>query len=166
MKRLFITVVGCILTALPAVKAQDCSNWTNWALRGTYTMSGSGFSDTMGLPGLPTGTAPMFWVGAFTFDGAGSGTGWVSMNVSGTRLRIQLVDMKYSMQPDCSVQWTSSLKFLDLGVISPTYNRLAVVVPKPGGELELHMVFRGYPVGTTPATAYDIGVAHRISMQY
>jgi hypothetical protein len=61
---------GCLVILSAAVQAQDCSNWSNWDLRGTYTMSGSGFIDlSKVLPGsgLPSGMIPMTWVGAHTY---------------------------------------------------------------------------------------------------
>ena len=59
--RLSLTLAAGILTFLPALRAQDCSNWTNFDLRGTYTLTESGFIDlSKAFPGsgLPSGLSP------------------------------------------------------------------------------------------------------------
>ena len=60
MKSLSILLAVCVLSALPAVKAQDCSDWSNWDLRGTYTFWGSGWIDLSKNfdPSLPGGVQP------------------------------------------------------------------------------------------------------------
>ncbi|MBZ5624145.1 MAG: hypothetical protein LAQ69_36420 [Acidobacteriia bacterium] len=159
---------ACLLAASPVLRAQDCGNWINWDLRGTYTMSGSGFIDlSKVLPGvgLPSGPIPMFWVGAFTYNGAGGGTGWVSTNAGGGQMNAQLVGLTYSMKSDCSVQVAFSMKLTELGITIGPFHRLMVVVPKPEA-LELHMIFVGSGPGKPPDVGFDLGVAHRISTQY
>ena len=165
MKTVYIAMLA--VAALPAAKAQDCSTWTNWDLRGTYAQSGSGFIDlSRAFPGagLPAGTVPMFWVGAFTFDGYGGGAGWVMMNTAGNLLNIQLVDVTYSMKPDCSVRWIFSMKAKELGITVGPHHRWMVVAPQPGGPLELQQILSGTPPGMKAAPGFDIGVARRISM--
>ena len=167
----FISIVTfgvCLLAISPAARAQNCSNWTNWDLRGTYTMSGSGYVDLSKLfpgMGLPAGAVPMFWVGAFVHDGKGGGTGWVSLNGGGGQMHAQLVGLTYSMEPDCSVQISFSMQFKETGTTIGPIQRLAVVVPTPGA-LELHMILVGSGPGNPPAPGFDLGVAHRISLQY
>jgi len=160
--------IACLLAASSVVSAQDCSLWNNGQLTGTYTMSGSGFVDlSKMLPGLglPSGLIPMSWVGAHTMDGAGGGTGWVSFNAAGTQMNAQLVGKTYSMNSDCSVQESFSMKIKELGItIGPVY-RLMVPVVKPD-SLELHMIFLGTAPGSASGPALDLGVAHRISRQY
>ena len=171
MKRIVFatTFAVCLMTVVAPAWAQDCSNWNNSYLAGTYTMSGSGYVDpSRFLPGmgLPSGAVPMFWVGAFTLDGSGGGSGWVSSNAGGSQLSTQLVGVKYSMQPDCSVQMSFSSKIKELGVTVGPIQRLMVVVPKPGTlELELHMIVVGSGPGQPPGSQFDLGVAHRISRQ-
>jgi hypothetical protein len=158
----------CLTAFAPAVRAQDCSSWNNLRLTGTYTMSGNGSGDLSRIaPGLgfPSGNTPMYWVGAFTFDGAGGGGGWVSLNVAGSQMKVQLTDFKYSMQTDCSVQWTFSMKQKELGITLGPIQRLMVVVQK-ADALELHMITSGSGFGQPPAPAFDLGVAYRVSVLY
>ena len=170
MRKLIVATVSAIcLTAMaPAVRAQDCSNWNNSRLAGTYTMSGKGSSDLSKIvPGLgfPSGLTPIYWVGALVLDGAGGGSGWVSMNAGGMQLTVQLVGMKYSMQSDCSVQWTASMKQKDLGLTLGPVQRVMVVVPKPDA-LELHMLTAGSGLGQPPTPAFDSGIAYRVPVLY
>ena len=166
MKNAFIPLVACILTVLPAVKAQDCSNWSNWDLRGTYTMSGSGFIDLSKLfpwKGFPSGLSPTSFVGGHVYNGAGGGTGWLAMNIGGTQMNPEYGAYTYSMRADCTVQVTYTLNFKELGVTLP-FTRVGVVVPKPGG-LEIHTLSVGKPVGTPAGAGLNLNVLHRISMQ-
>src|SRR5690348_12385589 len=94
MKRLgsATMMAACILVFSGAARAQDCSDWSNWDLRGTYTMSGNGFVDLSKIlpgAGLPSGAVPLFWVGAHTLNCAGGGTGWVFFNAAGSQFGIQ-----------------------------------------------------------------------------
>ncbi len=167
MKRLIILVFACILTILPVVKAQDCSNWSNWDLRGTYTLSGSGYIDlSKAFPGagLPSGMSPMSWVGAHAYNGTGGSTGWISFNMGGTQINAQYVGYTYSMKPDCSVQVSFRLKLTDLGITSGVNTSLKVVVPRPAGQLELHSTIVGNAFGTSPGTSVGLEVMQRISM--
>jgi hypothetical protein len=161
-------LIACLLAASSVAWAQDCTLWNNGQLAGTYTMSGSGFVDlSKMLPGmgLPSGLIPMTWVGAFTMDPSGGGTGWVSFNAAGNQMNVQLVGKKFSMNGDCSIQESFSMKIKELGItVGPVY-RLLVPVTKPDG-LELQMIFLGTPPGTPAGPALDLGVAHRISRQY
>ena len=60
-----ILVAGLLLLA-PAIQAQDCSNWSLWALRGTYTFTGTAWQDLSEInPALPKGYAPVSIIGAF-----------------------------------------------------------------------------------------------------
>jgi len=169
MKRLvLVTMFAAAFLLTSAAKAQDCSNWSNWDLRGTYTMSGSGFIDLSRVvpgAGLPSGLIPMTWVGAHTYNGAGGGTGWVSINAGGNQMNAQFVGLTYSAKANCSIQVTFSMKVAELGnlVVGPV-TRLVVPAPMPAG-LELHMILGG-PAPGTPGGALDLGVSHRISMQY
>jgi len=40
--------VGFILAVAPRLRAQDCHLWTNWDLRGTYTVAGTGWIEGRG----------------------------------------------------------------------------------------------------------------------
>jgi hypothetical protein len=163
--------VTSLLAVSAVVRAQDCSNWSNWDIRGIYTMSGSGWIDlSKALPGLgmPTGLIPMSWVGAKTLDGVGGGVGWVSINSAGNQMSAQLVGMKYSIKPDCSIQESFSLKINELPPNLPPVgpiSRLMVPVGKPDA-LELHMIWQGTAPGTPTGPVVDSGVAYRIWMRY
>ncbi|MGA2184441.1 MAG: hypothetical protein ABSH47_15575 [Bryobacteraceae bacterium] len=182
MKRVIsVTIFGaCLLAISPAIRAQNCSYLTTVDLRGTYTMSGSGWIDLSkflagipGLPPLPTGLIPMSWVGAHTWDGAGGGGGWVSINAAGNQMSASFVGLKYSINPDCSIPVSFSMKINELpGVTVGPVSRLMVPVAKYDGlswmpwALELHMMTVGTAPGTSPGPGIDSGVAYRISMQY
>ncbi len=169
MKR-FVSVVMFamwLLALSPVVRAQECRNWTNWDLRGTYTMSGSGWIDLSKVaPGLPAGFTPMSWVGLERLDGHGGATGWVSANAGGVQLNFEFVNKTYAVQADCSVQVTYSMKVKEMGgaIIGPS-SRLFVIQGTPGepwGSLELD----GILVGAGPGTGVDLMVAHRISLHH
>jgi len=159
-------IAAFFLAAPTVVRAQDCSNWTNWDLRGTYTMAGSGYLDLSKMfpgKGFPEGLSPMSFVGGHVYNGYGGGTGWLSMNVGGTQMSPDYSTYTYSIKADCSVLVTYSLTFKELGVTIP-FTRIGVVVPKPGG-LELHSLSVGRPVGTPAGAGLNLNVLHRISMQ-
>ncbi len=165
-----MTIFATCLLSLPTmVGAQDCSNLTNWDLRGTYIMAGSGWADlskAFSNLGFPSGMSPISWVGAHTNNGAGGGTGWVSFNMGGTQLNVQFVGLNFVMRSDCSLLVTYSLKWKELGHTTGPYTSLKVVVPKPGGELEQHAITTGNPVGTPAQIMVTLEVLHRISIQY
>jgi len=159
----FTLFAACILAGPSAGRAQDCSSWRNWDLRGTYTMSGSGWIDLSKLvPSLPAGTIPMSWAGAHSYNGTGGGTGWVSLNAGGVQMTITFVNLTYQMNADCSVSVSYSLKIKELNnaVIGPT-SRVLVVGGSPT-TLEL----RGITVGAGPGMPVDLLTSQRISMQF
>jgi hypothetical protein len=160
----------CLLAASSVVGAQDCSNWANWDLRGSYTLSGSGYIDlskTFPGAGLPSGMSPFNWVGGHALNGAGGETtpGWVVFNMGGYQINAQYVDYTYSMKANCSVLVTFRLKLTDLGVTTGVQTSLKVVVPKPG-ELQLDSITLGTALGTPAASSLGVEVMHRISMQF
>ncbi len=164
MKRLVSATMfaTCLLVASATVRAQDCSNWSNWDVRGTYTASGSGWTDLSKLlPGAPAGFSPVSWVGAVALNGVGGGTGWVSGNEAGTPVNIQLLNLTYSVQTDCSVQMSFSMKIKELGVTVGPVSRLMVIFG--GGEA---LEVRGMWKGAGPGTEVDSFVARRISMRF
>jgi len=178
---LFVTMLGaCLLAISPVAKAQDCSNISNYDLRGTYTMSGSGYVDLSkffqgvpGLPPMPSGFVPMSWVGAHTYDGVGGGTGWVTFVAAGTQMTAKLTDMKYSIKPDCSLSGSFSMQINELqGLKIGPISRVQVVVINPDvmpwmpPAVEVHMMFAGGAPGAPAGAAVDSGVAHRISLQH
>jgi hypothetical protein len=169
MKRLISATLFAItfLAASPLISAQDCSNWTNWDLRGTYVGSGDGYLDLSKLfpgKGFPVGLTPMSVVIGHVYNGLGGATGWVSMNVGGTQFRPEYTAYSYAMQADCSVRVTYTLNFKELGA-TLTFTRIGVIVPKPGG-LEIHSHAVAKPFGTPAGAGLNLNVIHRISMQY
>jgi len=162
MKRFvsFMTFAAGLLAVSPVASAQDCSDWTNWDLRGTYAISGSGWIDLSKLaPGLPAGLTPISWVGLENMDGNGVATGWVSANAGGVPLTFDFVNKTYAVQADCSVQVTFSMKVKELGgaVIGPVSRILVIAGQKDQQDLELEMIL----VGGGPGTSVDLGVARR-----
>ncbi len=173
MKRLvsISVLTACLLAVTSIASAQNCSNWTNWDLRGTYTMSGSGYVDLSKLfPGMgfPPGPIPMYWVGASTYDGKGGGTGWIVLNAGGGQMHAKLVDKSYAVQPDCSVWSTFSMEVQETGTTIGPFQRLEVIAPTPHHPwaLDLYMILSGSEPPNPPLPAFDSGVAHRISMRY
>ena len=171
-------IAACFLTISAVAQTQSCSTWTNYDLRGTYTMTGSGYIDLSkalsgipGLPPMPSGLIPMSWAGITTFDGAGNGSGWIVFNAGGTQMSASFVNKKYSLQPDCSISVTYSAKINELnGLTVGPFAHLMVAVVKPAGTsmaqaLELHMISMGTAPGAPTAPVVDTGVAYRISMQ-
>lgn len=164
MKRLVsITMfAACLLAVAPGLHAQDCSAWSNWDLRGTYTMSGSGWIDLSKLgPGLPAGTIPMAWVGAETMNGSGRGSGWVAVNAGGVQLNIEFVNLTYAIKADCSVLVSYSMKIKELNTTIGPVSRV-LVVGGHGAAMELY----GIQVGAGPGMPVDILTKHRVSMDF
>jgi hypothetical protein len=152
----------CALTISPTAEAQDCSNWSTWDVRGTYTMYGNGWIDLSKIAaGLPSGTVPMSWVGAVVYNGAGGGTGWVSLNAGGVQATIDLLNLSYRVKSDCSMTLSYSMKFKELGATIGPVSRL-VVIGGHGMDLEL----RGIQVGTGPGSPVDNMTAQRISIAW
>ena len=77
----------------------------------------------------------------------------------------QIAALKYSMNSDCGVKVTWSLKIKELGITIGPYSRLGVIVGR-WDALEIHWSFVGTPPGTPAGAGVDLGVAHRISMQF
>jgi hypothetical protein len=92
---------------------------------------------------LPAGYSPQAFVQAFTFDGKGSGTGWISANLGGVQFSAP-VKWTYAMQADCSVQATHSFEIS--GVWTAPASVLWVVGGMPD-DFEL----KGIVLGTGPA---------------
>lgn len=82
------------------------------------------------------------------------------MNTAGTQTKAQLTDVKYTVQADCSILWTLTLKQKDMGLAIPM-QRAMVIVPRPTG-LELHMIVAGSDPGQPPVPAFDSGVIYRV----
>ena len=158
----FMILSACMLVASHAANAQDCSDWSNRDLRGTYTMTGSGWIDLSKMvPTLPPGSIPMSWAGAFSWDGEGKGTGWVSINAGGVQMNIAFVNMTYDMKPDCSVAVSYSSRIKELGTTLGPDARILVVTGTPAA-----LGLDGIQVGAGPGTMVDLLTARRISMRF
>ncbi len=149
MRRLIAAMMLTTFVLAVCAQAQDCSDWTNWDVRGTYTAAGQRLD------------APDSWVGAIALNGTGGGTGWVSANNAGIQVNVQLVDLTYSVKADCSVQMTVSMKIKELGITVGPLSRIMVIMGK-AEDLEV----RGMWVGTGPGSEVDTFVARRISMRF
>jgi hypothetical protein len=151
--------VGFVLAVAPRLRAQDCHLWTNWDLRGTYTVAGIGWIDLSKEvdKSLPAGYSPTAFVQAFTYDGKGGGTGWISANLGGVQFSAP-VKWTYAMQADCSVRATHSFEIS--GVWTAPASVLWVVGGQPN-DLEL----KGIELGTGPGSQVPQAIARRISTQ-
>ena len=154
-------LAACFLAVTAVATAQEC-NTSNFDVRGTYTASGSGWSDLSKLlPGAPAGYSPVSWVGAVALNGTGGGTGWIAANEAGLPVNIQLLGLTYSVKTDCSVQMSFSMKIKELGVTVGPVSRTLVIF---GGAEPLEV--RGIWTGAGPGTEVDSFVGRRISMRF
>lgn len=79
-------------------------------------------------------------------------------------MSFQIAALKYSMNSDCSVQVTWSLKIKELGITIGPFSRLGVIAARLDA-LEIHWMFVGTPPGIPAGAGVDLGVAHRISIR-
>lgn len=167
MKRLVSVTMftACLPAVAQGVSAEDCSGWNNSHLRGTYTMTGSGYKDLAKLiagnpANLPSGMTPMSWVGAYSIDGAGGVSGWVTVNAGGLQLTAQFSG-SYAVKADCSVTINYTMKAKEIPRITlGPYTRLAVI----GGKMDA-LELNGILLGEGPATELDTFNSRRISME-
>ncbi len=154
---------ACFLIAVSPARAQDCSDWSNWDLRGTYTMNGSGWIDPSTLaPALPKGTVPLKWVGAAVFDGSGSATAWVLANGGGVQLTMRSKNITYQMRSDCSLTLTAVWTVDELGGMSiGPFVRVLVVGPRQPA-FEAYGIMAGAAAPGGPVEGFT---ARRISMK-
>ncbi len=164
MKRLFGEVIFFVsLFGFSAIcRAQDCSNWSNEDLRGTYAVSSTGWIDLSKLiPGLPAGYIPRSAVGAIGLDGWGNGKGWLSFNAGGIQMTMEFVDATYDVKSNCSVALSYSMKVKELGTTIGPISQVAVIAGS-GPALEL----MGMEIGMGPGTGVNSINARRISRQF
>jgi hypothetical protein len=162
MRRFFLVALfACLMTLSSTAGAKACSKWSNWDIRGTFTMVGSGWVDLSKLdPSLPPGTIPMSWAGVKILDGKGSGSGWVVLNAGGVPINVQLVNLTYAVQSNCSVQESFSMVLEGMGKTIGPVVRLLVIGQTPS-TLEL----RGMFAGSVPGGPVDVFTSQRISME-
>lgn len=163
MKRLVGVIFVTSFFGFSAIcRAQDCSNWSNEDLRGTYATSGDGWIDLSKLnPALPAGYTPKSFVGAIGIDGWGNGKGWLSLCAGGIQMTMEFVNMTYDVKSNCSVAMNYSLKVKELGTTIGPMSQVAVIAGNgPGLELI------GMEVGTGPGSMVTDIHSKRISMQF
>ena len=164
MKR-FLSVsalAACILLLAPALRAQDCSNWSLWDTRGTYAQTASGWIDLSTLnPALPKGYAPFSSVGAFVNNGRGGGGGWVLVNAGGVQFTGEYVDVKWGAPAaNCLQSFTYTMRIKEFGVtIGPLSFPGVIAGDTPGLEIF------AMATGTGPGSPVQSGHARRISLK-
>jgi len=63
--------------------------------------------------GMPAGYSPVAYLEAFTFDGRGNGSGWLTMMMGGIGWFKAQTKSTYAVQADCGVQGTLSFKIIE-----------------------------------------------------
>lgn len=165
MKKLLTTSVmaASLLLLLPAIQAQDCSNWSLWSLRGTYSFTSNAWQDLSEInPALPKGYAPVTIIGAFTVNGIGDITGWASVNAGGIQFTAEFVNSKLgSPKSDCSILIILSMKIPEFGgVIEGPYSYAGVIAgDRSTPEIAFMMLGKG------PGSHLELSRAKRISMK-
>jgi hypothetical protein len=166
MKRLLsmsILVAGLLLLA-PATEAQECTASGLWALRGTYTFTGTAWQDLSEVnPALPQGYAPVSIIGAFTVNGHGDVTGWAHVNAGGLQMSAEFVNSSFGPpKADCSFPVTLSMKINEFGdVVTGPYSYTGVITGEaPAREIAFMML------GTGPGSHVEVDRARRISVRF
>jgi hypothetical protein len=158
-----ILAAGLLLLA-PAVQAQDCSNWSLRALRGTYAFTATAWQDLSEInPALPKGYAPVSIIGAFTVNGQGDVTGWALINAGGVQMTAEFVNSQFSApKADCSFPISLSMKIKEFGGVIVGPYSYAGVIAGDGSALEIFSMM----LGTGPGSHVELNHAKRISMKF
>ncbi len=158
-----ILAAGLMLLA-PALQAQDCGNWGVWALRGTYTFTGTAWQDLSVInPVLPKGYAPVTIVGAFSINGHGDVTGWALVNAGGIQLTAEFVNSQFSApKAECSFPISLSMRINEFGGVIDGPHSYAGVVAGDGSALEISFMM----LGKGPGSHVELNHAKRISMKF
>jgi hypothetical protein len=158
-----ILVAGLLLLA-PALQAQDCSNWSLWALRGTYSFTGTAWQDLSELnPALPKGYAPVSIVGAFSINRQGDVNGWALINAGGLQMSAEFVNSKFSPpNDDCRFHLSLSMKIKEFGEgLAGPYSYEGVIAGDWSAPELVYMM-----LGTGPGSHVDLQRAKRVSMKF
>ena len=158
-----ILAAGLLLLA-PGIQAQDRSDWSLSALRGTYTFTGSAGHDMSVInPALPKGYAPVSLIGAFTIDGNGDAIGWALVNAGGIQFKAEFVNSHFSApKADGSFPISLSMRINEFGgVIDGPYSYMGVIAGD-GSALEIAFMM----LGTGPGSHLELSHAKRISMKF
>ncbi len=150
-----------LLLVTPSIQAQ---NWTLWALRGTYTFTGSAWQDLSVInPALPKVYAPVSIIGAFTVNGNGDVTGWALVNAGGLQFTSEFVNSQFGApKADGSFSITLSMKINEFGGVIDGPHPYAGVISGDASALEIDFMM----LGTGPGTHVEIDHAKRISMKF
>ncbi len=157
-------LVAGLLLIVPTIQAQDCSNWSLWALRGTYAFSATGWQDLYEMnPALPKGYAPISIVGAFKHNGLGDVTGWALINAGGLQMTAEFVNSHFSApNGNCSIPISLTMKVKEFGEgTAGPYSYVGVIA---GDVSELEIAFM--MLGTGLGSHVDLNRAKRISMKF
>ncbi|MBV8091819.1 MAG: hypothetical protein JO110_01030 [Acetobacteraceae bacterium] len=121
-----LALIGTVSTAGIAA-AHACSNAT---LRGTYTLAETGWSVS------PGGAAPISLAGFDVYDGAGTGTGAVTVNANGVVIYDNTpVTSTYTISEDCTgtIVFNVAGNLIHFNVyVSPSGDQLRLVRTDPG----------------------------------
>ena len=155
-------LAACALLLAPALRAQDCSNWSLWDTRGTYATSVSGWIDLSTLnPAMPKGYAPFSSVGAFMNNGRGGGAGWALVNAGGVQFTVEFVDTKFGPPgANCLQPFNYSMRIKEFGVTIGPLSFPGVIA----GDMQTLEIF-AMTAGTGPGSAVQLGHAKRISLK-
>lgn len=162
----FLSVTALAAYALllaPALRAQDCSNWTLWDTRGTYATTVSGWMDLSTLnPALPKGYAPFSSVSAFMNNGRGGGAGWALVNAGGVQFTVEFVDTKFGPpSANCLQPFSYSMRIKEFGVTIGPLSFPGVIA----GDMPALEIF-AMTTGTGPGSPVQSGHAKRISFKF
>jgi len=132
-----------VLTFSPNLAAQGCANFS---VQGTYCLTCNGWIDLSKIvPTFPAGYVPASYVGVVKLDGSGHGTGGLTANCGGQSLSLEFVDLTYTVNDNCTLESTYSVKVKELGITLAQDKRIMVIIP--GGQtLEL----KGLNIGKGP----------------
>ncbi len=109
-----VMIILLAALAVPA-SAQSCSTAD---LRGTYLFLPSGFTNLRDLdPNMPDLMAPWKGVGLVEYDGNGKGAGRFFGSFGGLPASFEFVDLKYTVNADCTGTAEYRLQTLPTGPV-------------------------------------------------
>jgi hypothetical protein len=151
-----LAVIALCLAIIPVAFAQPCSNAD---LRGAYLFQTQGYQNLNNLsPQAPVIMAPAAGLGVVEYDGAGSAKGSVTFTFGGLPMELEFLDLKYSVNRDCTGSAEYKLKDPKTGAtFGPDKHRLLVL--EDGAELRTLMVDAGGRQSMFTATLRRLGRA-------
>ena len=171
---LLISILATNLLLLaPTVHAQNCGTQSLWALRGTYTFTGTAWQDLSEInPALPKGYAPVSIIGAFSIDNNGDVTGWALVNAGGLQMTAEFVNSQFGApKADCGFPISLSMKIKEYGgVITGPYSYMGVITSASSRYLVGSDVYAQeiafMMLGAGPGSHLELNHAKRISMKF